>query len=166
MKVFVYGPPGAGKTTLALRLGEASRIAVHHLDIHFHRGPDDHVPIDEAMAGLVAVIDGADWIVEGNHAAALAACATAADHVVVLDVNRFVGLARMVRRRFGRLDAASRATSSSGVPRLPWHLVWFALVTHPRMSPGNMAVIRRNARRRPLALGQAAAWAFRATDLG
>ncbi len=69
MRVFVYGPPGAGKTTLALRLGKALGIPVHHLDNHFHRGPDDHVPLNEAMTGLAPVIATADWVIEGNHVA-------------------------------------------------------------------------------------------------
>ncbi len=166
MRVFVYGPPGAGKTTLALRLGKGLGIPVHHLDTHFHRGPDDHVPIHEAMAGLAPVIATAEWVIEGNHAAALAGCAAAADHVIVLRVNRLVGFARLVRRRFARPTATSRATSSSGVQRLPWHLVWFVIALHPHMLAADVEAIGRHARRRPLVLGQAVARTFGSTDLG
>lgn len=92
MRVFVYGPPGAGKTTLALALGRRWGVPVHHLDrVFFHRGGAP-VEWDVGAAETARLAAGEAWVIEGNHSAALEVVAARAQRVAVLRLGRWRSL--------------------------------------------------------------------------
>lgn len=86
MKVWVIGAPGAGKTTIARRLGRDFGVPVHELDALFWRPGWQIAPRDAFVAGVAAVTAGTAWVVDGNYAAAAPLLTAAADLLLWLDL--------------------------------------------------------------------------------
>ena len=114
-RVMVMGPPGAGKSTLARRLGARLGLQVFHLGQAFHlpgwvQAPEEVFAAEvERLAALPA------WVIDGNYTWVLASRLAAADTVIYLDVASWTCLVRVVRRllrSYGRV----RADGPAGCP--------------------------------------------------
>ena len=97
-RVLVIGGPGAGKTTLATRLGKVLELPVVHLDAHFWRSGWCETPRPEWAARVAVLASKERWVMEGHYVGTLALRARAADAVVVLAPHRLTCVARVVRR--------------------------------------------------------------------
>ncbi len=94
----MIGPPGAGKSTVALRLGQLLGIEVFHLDeLCWQRTIP--LPADEWAALEGVLIARERWILDGNYSRTLLARLEAADTAVFLDFSTALCLFRFVRRR-------------------------------------------------------------------
>ena len=70
-RILIIGSGGAGKSTLARRLGELTGIPVIHLDAHYWL-PGWVVTPKEEWAGKVdALLQGDRWIMDGNFGSTL-----------------------------------------------------------------------------------------------
>ncbi|HSI36090.1 MAG: AAA family ATPase [Phycisphaerae bacterium] len=99
-RILVIGPPGAGKSTLARRLGAALGLPVVHLDRYFWR-PGWVMAGREAFNRDVGRLLEADaWVIDGNYQRNLDLRLSRADTVVYLDLPRWRCLARVARRIF------------------------------------------------------------------
>jgi adenylate kinase family enzyme len=89
-RVLVIGGPGAGKSTLAARLGAALGLPVVHLDAHFWRPGWQESPRPEWAARVAELAAAERWVMDGHYAGTLAVRA----RLVVLrsagDAERFV----------------------------------------------------------------------------
>jgi adenylate kinase family enzyme len=118
-RICVVGCGGAGKSTLARRLGEVHGLPVVHLDAE-HWLPSWTRPDREdwrrKQAELVA---GERWVVDGNYGGSFDVRFPRADLIVMLDLPRWrclLGVARRSVRWWGR----TRPDSAPGCPeRLP-----------------------------------------------
>lgn len=97
-RVAVIGCGGAGKSTLARRLGERTGLPVVHLDALFWRPGWEATPGDEWRAVLAGVVAGDRWITDGNYGGTLDLRLAAADTVVFLDMPRRVTIPGILRR--------------------------------------------------------------------
>jgi adenylate kinase family enzyme len=97
-RVLVIGSGGAGKSTLAARLGERLGLPVVHLDALYWRAGWVATPDDEWARRVAALAAGDAWVMDGNYGGTLDARLAACDTVVFLDLPRRLCAWRVVRR--------------------------------------------------------------------
>lgn len=98
-KVVIIGSGGAGKSTLARRMGKALGIEVFHLDrIHWRPGWTES-PKAEFRKAVEEVIRKDEWIMDGNFGGTMEIRLPACDTVIFLDFPRTVCLYRVLKRR-------------------------------------------------------------------
>lgn len=98
-QILVVGCGGAGKSTLAVRLGRLLDLPVIHLDRE-HWLPGWQEPAKEHWASkLRDLVKRPEWIIDGNYGGLTDARAEAADTVIFLDMPRWPCLWRVIKRR-------------------------------------------------------------------
>ena len=98
-KLLIIGSGGAGKSTLARRLGSMLSLEVIHLDRHFWRPGWEEPPKAAWRARVRTLIDSEAWIMDGNYGGTFDIRFPAADTIIDLDFGRFCCLGRVLRRR-------------------------------------------------------------------
>ncbi len=97
-RVLLIGCGGAGKSTLARRMGEALSLPVIHLDTHFWRSGWVEPTYEEWVEQLRGLLQRDRWVMDGNFGRTLQMRLEAADTVVFLDTPRWRCIVRVIRR--------------------------------------------------------------------
>jgi adenylate kinase family enzyme len=114
-RIAIVGPGGAGKSTLARRLGERLGLPVIHLDAEHWRPGWVETPADEWERKVRALAAGERWIIDGNYGGTMKIRLAAADTIVFLDFPRRTCLWRVLRRQL-RYRGRSRPDMTEGCP--------------------------------------------------
>ncbi len=104
-RILLIGCGGAGKSTLARRLGEKCGLPVVHLDKLYWTGEWEHLDKDDFDRVLEAELEKPEWILDGNFTRTLPRRLKACDLVVYLDYPTRVclwGAIRRVLRNYGK----------------------------------------------------------------
>ena len=89
-RIMIIGCGGAGKSTLARRLGEKTGLPVVHLDqIFWSPGDWKHLDKAEFDALLTAEAEKEKWIIDGNYNRTLELRMAKADTIIYLDFSRW-----------------------------------------------------------------------------
>lgn len=97
-RVMVVGSPGAGKSTLARRLGMSTGLPVYHLDDEYW-GPDWSRPGSDAwLDRLRQLTDAERWIIDGNYLPTAGLRAQRATAAVLVDAPTVLSVIRVLRR--------------------------------------------------------------------
>lgn len=145
-RVLVIGSGGAGKSTLARRLGEALDIEVVHLDVEHWRPGWVEPSKDEWKRKVEELLRGEEWIIDGNYSGTMEMRLAACDTVVFIDLPRTLcvwrALKRVVTYRHGRRpDMAEGCEESFDLKFLKW--IW----DYPkRTQPKVLRLLEENAR--------------------
>ena len=98
-RVIIIGCGGAGKSTLARKLGEKTGLPVIHLDqIWWSPGNWHHLEREEFDARLMEEIEQPQWILDGNFNRTLEMRLEKCDTVIYLDFPRLVCLKNWLSR--------------------------------------------------------------------
>jgi adenylate kinase family enzyme len=97
-KVLVIGSGGAGKSTVATRLGELLGIEVIHLDQFYWRPGWVEMPKFEWLKTVERLVRKDSWIIDGNYSGSLEIRLAACDTVIFLDIARSVCVWRLLKR--------------------------------------------------------------------
>jgi len=98
-KVLVIGSSGAGKSTFARRLGEATGLPVIHLDrLYWKPNWVETTDKNEWREKVEKVLAGEKWVIDGNYSGTLALRLEKCDTVIFLDIPRAVCVYRVLKR--------------------------------------------------------------------
>lgn len=122
-RILILGSGGAGKSTLAVQIGQRTGLPVVHLDALYWRAGWVESPKDQWQQAVEQVIQGDRWVIDGNYSGTLDRRLAAADAVIFLDMPRLLCLFRIVKRRL-MYRGRTRPDMSDGCPeRLDWEFV-------------------------------------------
>jgi len=137
-RILVVGCPGAGKSVLARKLGEALRLPVIHLDAHFWRPGWEEPPEHEWRVALDRLLSGPSWVMDGNYGSSLERRLESADAVVFLDLPRRICMWRVLMRIATTLGRRRPDSAPGCVERVDWEFlrwVWrFRRDSRPRVA--------------------------------
>ena len=98
-RVMIIGCGGAGKSTLARKLGEKTGLPVVHLDqIYWSPGNWQHLDKEEFDALLMQELKKERWILDGNFNRTMELRLEKCDTVIYLDFNRFTCISGWLKR--------------------------------------------------------------------
>jgi adenylate kinase family enzyme len=98
-RILILGSGGAGKSTLASRLGELLKLEVIHLDSYYWKSGWIETPKEEWEEVIERLIIGDSWIIDGNYSRTLGQRIKECDTVIFLDRSRWICLWRVLKRR-------------------------------------------------------------------
>lgn len=119
-KILVAGVTGAGKSTLAKRIGAAVGAPYTEIDGLYH-GPN-WTPLPTFLADVDALIAQPSWVTEWQYRSARDRLAAGADTLVWLDYPARVTVARLVRRTLRRRRTREKLWAGNVEPPL-WHFL-------------------------------------------
>lgn len=98
-RIMIIGCGGAGKSTLAKKLGEKTGLPVVHLDqIYWSPGNWQHLEKDEFDALLMQELQKPRWILDGNFNRTMELRLEKCDTVIYLDFNRITCILGWMKR--------------------------------------------------------------------
>lgn len=132
-RILVIGSGGAGKSTVATKLGQLLNLEVIHLDKFFWKSGWVEPPRDEWLQTVTQLVNCESWIIDGNYSGTLEVRIQRCDTIVFLDVSRFLCVWRIVKRKLqyrrgGRPDMAEGCSEKLDPGFVSW--VW----NYPRRS--------------------------------
>jgi len=104
-RVLVIGHCGAGKSTLAAKLGSILKLPVVHLDQYFWKPGWVETEQDAWQEAVRRLVSGEQWIIDGNYDRTLDIRLPRADTVILLDFPTRICMWRIMKRvisGFGR----------------------------------------------------------------
>ncbi len=110
-RVLIIGSCGAGKSTFARRLHEATNLKLIHLDKIYWKPNWTETSEEEWLEKVQEIIKADSWIIDGNYGGTMEMRMSRCDTVVWLDFPRTVCVWRVLKRiafykKNGRLDMA------------------------------------------------------------
>ncbi|HOZ33345.1 MAG TPA: AAA family ATPase [Tabrizicola sp.] len=97
-RVMIVGSPGAGKSTLAMVMGRALGLPVHHLERICFRKGWRWVPTPQRDAAMAQVFALPAYVLEGNYPQTFSARLADCDTLIWLDLPVLLRLWRVCRR--------------------------------------------------------------------
>lgn len=144
-RILVLGPCGAGKSTLATKLGEKLELPIIHLDKEYWRAGWQEPAADVWAAQVEELIARPRWVMDGNYGGSLARRLERTQLIVNLDYPRHVFFPRVLWRsltQFGR----TRADMAPGcVERFDPEFLRYAWRYKIDMQPRNEELIANSA---------------------
>ena len=98
-RVMIIGCGGAGKSTLARKLGEKTGLPVIHLDqIFWSPGNWQHLEKEEFDTLLIQEMEKSAWILDGNYNRTMELRLEKSDTIIYLDYSRYMCLLQWFKR--------------------------------------------------------------------
>lgn len=142
-RIAVIGSPGAGKSTVARKLGEMLGLEVFHLDRLYWKPGWKSTPRAEWVPLQDELVRRPAWIIDGNYGSTLEIRVAAADTVVFLDYPRLLCLWRALKRVV-QYRHKSRPDMGEGCDeRVDGEFLRFIWGFPDRERPGVMAILDR-----------------------
>ena len=124
-RILVIGCPGSGKSRLSRMLGEKLGLPVVHLDQLWWKPGWENVSVEEFDARLEEVLEGEQWIIDGNFSRTMPLRLRHCDTIIYLDYSRWRCLLGMTQRVLGS-HGKVRPDMGEGCPeRFDWEFVKF-----------------------------------------
>lgn len=124
-RIAIIGCCGAGKSTLADRLGLKLNLPVIHLDSYYWQPGWIETSTEEWATKQKLLIKKERWIIDGNYLKTMDIRLQAADTIILLDFSRFLCLWRILQR-YLRYKGTVRPDMADGcAERLHWDFLLY-----------------------------------------
>ncbi|MFD1674403.1 DNA topology modulation protein [Alicyclobacillus fodiniaquatilis] len=122
-KIMIIGSGGSGKSVMARKLGDITKLPVYHLDALFWKPGWVATPNDEWDDMQKELIQRDEWIIDGMYNRTLDIRLSAADTVIFIDLPRWITTYRVIKRRV-QYHGKTRPDLHDGCPeKLDWAFV-------------------------------------------
>lgn len=101
-KIMIFGRPGSGKSTFALKLHKHTGIPLYHLDKYFYESNWKERNTEEFLKTQQEIVDKDTWIIDGNSVRSLEIRYSKADLVLYFKCPRWRCLWRIFKRLFDK----------------------------------------------------------------
>ncbi|MBJ8030411.1 AAA family ATPase [Bacillus cereus group sp. N21] len=102
-RIWIVGPPGAGKSTLAQILQDKLKLQHYELDSYFWMKNWTKVGQEEFENSVKFLAQSEKWVIDGQYSSLHKILLECADTVIWLDVKRPKIMFRIIKRAFRRL---------------------------------------------------------------
>ncbi len=86
-RIIIVGCPGSGKSTLARALQGRTGLPLYHLDNVWWRPDRTHITREDFDARLQSILEGGEWIIDGDYHRTYEPRFSACDTVIFLDFS-------------------------------------------------------------------------------
>jgi len=121
-RIMIFGRPGSGKSTFALKLHHATGIPIHHLDKHFFKANWVERDYEEFLAIQRNLIQQNTWIIDGNMTKSLEMRFSRANMVLYFNFPRPICYWRILKRSLNRNAAIDDRAVGCG-DKITWSLL-------------------------------------------
>lgn len=97
-KIMIMGSGGAGKSTLARKLGDRLNLPVFHLDAYMWKPNWTLSTRAEQQDIQSALMANTAWIIDGNYSGTMDIRIAQADTIIFLDISRRICLYQVIKR--------------------------------------------------------------------
>lgn len=136
-KIAIIGSCGAGKSTLARSLGIELNLPIIHLDTYYWKSGWQATDLKQWIEIQQELVRGDRWIVDGNYGGTMDIRLAAADTIIWLDFNRYICLARILKRNIQYFGKTRPDLAANCPERLNWEFlvyVWnFPQLQRPKI---------------------------------
>ncbi|MDF2521522.1 MAG: topology modulation protein [Clostridia bacterium] len=142
-KVAIIGSGGAGKSTLARKLGEITGIKVYHLDTIFWKPGWVAITREELKEKISDIIPQDSWIIDGNYSSTMEMRLEPADTIIYLDFSSITCLWGITKRRFMYANKERPDIAAGCNEKLDWEFVRWVLTFRHRNRKKLMSYLDR-----------------------
>ncbi len=141
-RVLVLGSSGAGKTTLALALGQKFGLPVIHLDAHYWNPGWVETATDDWREKVAWLMEGDRWVMDGNYHNTLIPRLERCDTAIFVDRSRFACIWRVIRRRL-IYHGRTRPDLPQGCPeKIDWEFLRWVWKYPKNIRPKTLAYLQ------------------------
>ena len=145
-RILVIGSGGAGKSTVARRLGQLLDLEVNHLDKFYWKPGWVESPRDEWQQTVTELVNRDSWIIDGNYSGTLELRMQRSDTIVFLDMPRLLCLWRIVKRNLRYRHGGRPDITEGCLERLNFEFVRWVWNYSRRSRPKVVKLIREYAK--------------------
>lgn len=129
-KIMILGSAGAGKSTLARRIGAIIGIDVYHLDRLFWQ--KNWIPItqEELYEKVESIVDKDSWIIDGNYSKSMDIRFNNADMIILLDMPLWLCLWRVIIRRIKYSNKQRPDMGKECKEKIDWEFIKWIINYH------------------------------------
>lgn len=96
-RIVIMGSPGTGKSTLAYKIAQQTKLPFYHMDALFWQGTQN-VSDDLLLERLDTILQKEQWIIDGNYKDTLEMRVAKADLVIWMKASRWKCVLRVIYR--------------------------------------------------------------------
>lgn len=85
LKIIIIGSPGAGKSTFARKLRDATGIPLYYLDMLWHKPDQTNISREEFDTRLDEIVKRDKWVIDGNYQRTLETRLRECDAIFLMD---------------------------------------------------------------------------------
>ncbi|MBL1435824.1 MAG: hypothetical protein COB08_006460 [Rhodobacteraceae bacterium] len=137
-RIMIIGGHGAGKTTLALKLGKITGLPVIHIDKSYHLPRWKQRPLASALDELESYANSARWIMDGDDFRSFGPRLKRTDFIIYLHVSTLRRVARLIKRSIKsfnkhRIDLPDGCQGRFTLDSLKWAAIGYPVFMRPAM---------------------------------